>query len=142
MLVAKEAMRQRGRGRAPGGLAWIFPCQAEYTLNEPDRPDAAFGERGPRPLMQRQTDALAASQQLREERLLTGRQRRGPRARHRRVVARWHARVHHHQLVAAIDTHKMVVPLHTYEIAEQPRGHGIVAAVNFDVSVGMHRARA
>ncbi len=53
-----------------------------------------------------------------------------------------HVRVHHHELVAVIDTHQLGVPLHAHEIAEQPRGHGIVAAVDLDVSVGMHGALA
>jgi hypothetical protein len=46
-------MRQRGRGCAQHSLARVFPRQVKHTLNEPDGPDAAFGERGLRRLMQR-----------------------------------------------------------------------------------------
>ena len=118
-LIAKVLM---GVGLGDGGqdaLARMASCQAEDALNEPNGADAARGERGVGPLLERRADALTLAHESIDVRLLT---RRGlGLAGARRKHAGRDPRVHHDERVAVEDAHEVRVPSHADAAARAAR---------------------
>ena len=109
-LIAKVLVRVRLGDGGEDALARMAARQAEDALNQANGADAARGERGVGPLLERRADALALADEPIDKRLLT---RRGlGLAGARRKHAGRDARVHHDERVAVEDAHEVRVPLH------------------------------
>ena len=109
--------------------------QAEHALNQANGADAARGERGVGPLLERGPDARTLADEAIDKGLLP---RRGlGLAGARRKDARGHACVHRDERVVVEDADQVRVPPHADALAEQRERHRIERAGDFDVPIGV-----
>ena len=116
------------------------PRQAEHALNEANGADAARGERGVGPLLERGADALTLADEAIDKGLLP---RRGlGLAGARRKHAGRDPRVHRDERVGVEDADEVRVPAHADPLPEERERHGIEGAGDFDVAIGVDGALA
>jgi hypothetical protein len=114
--------------------------QAEDTLDQPNRADAARGQGRVGPFAHDRPDPRTLAEQAIDKGLLSrgglglaGARREGPRR---------HEAVHGDQRVVRKDADQMRVPLHADVLAQQRERDGVKRAIDLDVAIGVDRALA